>query len=92
MAALDAEIEKGLAVRETRRRQAAAQIVLRFAPTATQQAHRWTDRLAADALSVVISFEIYDALARAGHRREEIVAVMTHLARGILARPRSLPK
>jgi AcrR family transcriptional regulator len=89
MAALDAEIEKGLAVREARRRQAAAQIVRRFAPMARQKAHRWTDRLTADTLSVVLSFEMYDALARAGHRRKEIVAVMTHLARDILAPPRS---
>jgi AcrR family transcriptional regulator len=86
IAALDAEIEKGLAVRERRRRRAAAQIVRRFAPIANQEPHRWTDRLVADALSVVASFETYDALARAGHGREEIIAVMTHLVRETLVR------
>src|SRR5215831_5658544 len=54
MAALDAEIEHGLAVRAARRRHAAAHIVRRFAPAAERHLHRWTDRLVADALSVLV--------------------------------------
>jgi len=85
MAALDAEIRRGLAARETRRRRAAAEIVRRSASAATRERRSWTDRLLADALCTLASFETYDALARAGHGRAEITAVMTHFAQGVLA-------
>jgi AcrR family transcriptional regulator len=86
MAALDAEIAKGLAARENRRRRAAGQIVRRFASAAARRPYGRTDRLVADALCAVASFETYDALARAGHGLKEIIPVMIHLAREILAR------
>ena len=87
MATLDAEIGKGLAVREMRRKRAATQIVRRFA----SRSYRWTDRLIADAVSVLASFETYDALASAGHGRDEIVAVLSHLVREILLRRPAFP-
>jgi AcrR family transcriptional regulator len=86
MAALDAEIARGLAARETRRRRAAGQIVRRVAPAAKRKRHRRTDRLVADAFCALASFETYDSLARAGHSRGEIIAVMTHLARSVVTR------
>jgi AcrR family transcriptional regulator len=86
MATLDAEIARGLARRETRRRRAARQIVQRVAPPAVERnRHRGTDRLIADALCALASFETFDALANAGHGREDIIAVLTYLARGVLA-------
>jgi len=89
MAALDAEIAKGLGARETRRRRAAAEIVHRRAPSAKRTRRPWTDRLVADTLCTLTGFETFDALARAGHSREEIIAVLTHLARGVLRQRRS---
>src|SRR5262249_1355692 len=86
MAALDAEIARGLAARETRRRRAAGDIVRRMAPAVALTRRPWTRRLIADALCTVVSFETYDGLARAGHGREEIIAVMTHLARSVVPR------
>src|SRR5215831_1634671 len=85
MAALDAEIARGLAGREQRRRSAAAEIVRHSASAAKRGRRSRTDRLAADALCTLASFETYDALARAGNGREDIIAVMSHLARGVLA-------
>lgn len=86
MAALDSEIAKGLAARETRRRRAAAEIGRRCATAAQRRRPSRRDRLIADTLCAMASFEAYDALARAGYRREQIIAVMTQLARVILAR------
>ena len=83
MGALDPEIAKGLAAREARRRRAAREIVRRVATAAkSQQRHR----LVADVLCALVSFETYDSLARTGHGREDIVRMMTHLARGVLTR------
>src|SRR5262249_21016454 len=84
MAALDAEIARGLAAREARRRRAAREIVRRMAPAATLKRRFRTGQLIADALCALVSFETYDALTRAGHGREAIVAVMTRLARSVL--------
>ena len=91
MAALDAEIETGLAVRQLRRTRAATHIVRRFASSSEHHPHRWTDRLVADTISVLASFETYDALASAGHGRDVIVAVLTHLVREILLRRPAFP-
>ena len=86
MAALDSEIARGLVAREARRRRAAAEIVRRRATAATRRRASRSDRLIADTFCAVASFETYDALARAGYRREHIIAVMTQLARVIVAR------
>ena len=41
----------------------------------------YRQNLAADILCAVISFEAYDALAEAGHNREDVVATTNSLAR-----------
>ena len=84
LAALDVEIAKGLAARESRRRHAAVQIVRRWTPTMRRRGHQWTDRFLAETLCVLVSFETYDALARAGNGDKDIIVMMTHLARAVL--------
>jgi len=84
MAALDPEVARGLGAREARRRRAAAAIVRRCASAAKRKRRPWTDRLAADTLCTLTGFETFDGLARAGHSRKEIIAVLTHLARRVL--------
>jgi hypothetical protein len=39
---------------------------------------------AANILSMLTSFETYDALARAGHSQEAIVATITRIARAVV--------
>lgn len=84
MAALDAEIATGLAARAARRRRAAREVVRRIV-RGRKQRRPWTHRLLADALCAIASFETYDALASAKHGQEEIVTMITHLARSVLA-------
>ncbi|HEV2358509.1 MAG TPA: helix-turn-helix domain-containing protein [bacterium] len=78
MAALDPEIAKGMRARDERRRRAVREIVRRAAAARKKEPGQ---NLAADVLFAVISFETYDALARAGHSRETIIATITRLAR-----------
>lgn len=85
MAALDREIARGLAAREARRRRAAVEIVRRTVPAAMRLPGARGRRLLADVLCTLASFETYDALARARHGQEEIIAVVTRLARCALA-------
>jgi len=84
LAALDIGIAKGVAARENRRRRVAAQIVRRWTRTMKRRRHPWTDRFLADTLCVLVSFETYDALARAGHGDEDIIVVMARLAGAVL--------
>jgi AcrR family transcriptional regulator len=77
MAALDPEIAKGIYARDTRRPQIARQILKRTAAGKTKQLN--SQRLAADVLGMLTSFETYDALARAGHGEEEIVTTLSRL-------------
>ncbi len=81
MAALDAEIAKGMQARDARRRRAVREILRRMAGERKKARGPEQQSLAADALYALISFETYDALARAGHSREEIIATITRLAR-----------
>jgi len=85
MAVLDAEIARGLAAREGRRRRAVGEIVRCSALAERHAERRWRHDLVADTLCALASFETYDALARARHGRDEIIAVVTHLARSVLA-------
>jgi len=78
MAALDAEIAEGIRARDARRRHAAGEIMRRLAP-GTKKAKQ--QNLAADLLSMLTSFESYDALARAGHSRAQITAAVIRLVR-----------
>ena len=85
MAALDAEIARGLGAREARRRRAVGRIVRSLALAGRHPQGRWRYHLVADTLCALASFETYDALARARHGREDIIAVVTHLAQSVLA-------
>ena len=80
MAALDAEIAKGVRARDARRRRAIHEILRRMA--ARKNARRPEQQnLVADALCALISFETYAALAGAGHGRDDVIATITRLSR-----------
>jgi AcrR family transcriptional regulator len=85
MAALDTEIHKGLAARQARRRSATGEIVRRITRVRGQTRRLGTRQLLADTLTMLASFETYDALAKQRYGREEIIKVITHLARSVLA-------
>ncbi|HLJ59828.1 MAG TPA: helix-turn-helix domain-containing protein [bacterium] len=86
MAALDAEIATGLQARETRRRRVAREILQRMAAGKKRTLGPRRHRLAADVVCALASFETYDALARARHGREEIIEMITRLARYAVAK------
>ena len=85
MAALDAEIATGLQAREARRRRVAREILQRMPAVQKRTRGPGGRRLAADVLCALASFEMYDALARARHGREDIIEMITRLARYALA-------
>jgi len=96
MAALDPEVEKGIRARDARRQHASREILRRMsAPGKSAQALPDATPAAADVLSTLTSFETYDALAMAGHSGDEIIAMITTLAKFALtampASARSLP-
>ena len=84
MSGVDPEIAAGIQSRDSRRAQISTQIVRRLvssrqnAPSAEQQ------KLSADALSMLTSFETYDALTRAGHDDREIVEAVVRLAQAAI--------
>jgi AcrR family transcriptional regulator len=80
MAVLDAEIAKGVRSRDDRRRRAIRDLLRRITKGRTATPRARGQNLAADVLCAVISFETYDALAAAGHSREEIAVTITDLA------------
>jgi AcrR family transcriptional regulator len=80
MAALDPEIGEGIRARDARRLHAALEIMRRAEGLRTNTTPPAIDH-AADVLSMLTSFEVYDALARAGHTEEEIFETVTSLAR-----------
>jgi len=80
MAALDSEIGKGIQERDRRRVQASSEILRRMI-LRKREKPVITRNLAADVLTMLTSFETYDALARAGHNENQIVAAITSLAR-----------
>lgn len=80
MAAFDPEIATSMRARDGRRQRAVLEIIRRMAAARKKARGTEQQNLAADVLFALISFETYDALARAGHSRETIVATMTHLA------------
>ncbi len=81
MAAFDSEIAKSMRARDARRQRAVREILRRMAAARKEARGTEQQNLAADVLCTLISFETYDALARAGHSREEIIATITRLAR-----------
>jgi len=84
MAALDVDIEKGIEARDARRQHAARQILGRMAAGRELKKDAPPAAARADVLSALTSFEMYDALNKAGHPPEEIVAVISHLARSAI--------
>src|SRR5215510_13694986 len=80
MAALDPEIAKGIGARDARRPHIAGEILKRGA-RGTRNARSSQQRVAADVIGMLTSFESYDVLAKAGHSEAEIVATLTRLAR-----------
>jgi hypothetical protein len=83
MSVLDRDIEQGIRARDARRQHAAREVLRRVLAggkelTAEQQ------NTAANILSMLSSFESYDALARAGHSQEAIIAMITRIARTVI--------
>ena len=83
MATLDAEIDQGIRARDARRQHAAREILRR---TVVRKKRPSTEQhnLTADVLSMLTSFESYDALARAGHSQAAILAALTRMARAAI--------
>ncbi len=86
MAALDTEVATGIQARNVRRQHAAREILRRMAAARKKELGPEQQNLAADVLCTLTSFETYDALAKAGHGREEIIATITRLARCAVAK------
>lgn len=84
MSVLDPDIEQGIRARDARRQHAAREILRRTVLAGEKKITAEQQHTAADILSMLSSFESYDALARAGHSRETIVATITRLARAIV--------
>ena len=80
MAALDAEIAEGIRARDARRQHAAREILRRISLGRQKKLSTAQKNFAADVLSMLTSFESYDALARAGHSEAQIIAMVTRLA------------
>ena len=83
MAALDAEMAPGLRARDARRQHIARELLSRAASSQKIKVKIKSDELSltADVLSMLTSFETYDALARAGHKQKEIIDAVVKLAR-----------
>lgn len=84
MATLDAEIDQGIRARDARRQHAAREILGRTVLARNKRLTPEEQNLAADVLSMLSSFESYDALARAGHNQGVIIATLTRMARASL--------
>ena len=84
MATLDVEIDQGIRTRDARRQHAAREIIRRTVLGGKKKLSTEQQNLTADVLSMLTSFESYDALARAGHSQEEIVATITRIARAVV--------
>jgi len=82
MAVLDGEIDQGVRARDERRAHIAQEILKRANQTKRLDAHQVQ---AADVLSMLTSFETYDALARSGQTDDQIVATLRSLAQSVLA-------
>lgn len=80
MGGLDAEIGAGIHARDARRAHISSEIVRRFVPSRKQSPNAEQQKLAADALSMLTSFETYYALSRVGHSDREIERTMLELA------------
>jgi AcrR family transcriptional regulator len=84
MSGLDAEIAAGIHSRDSRRSHISGEIVRRFVSAHQKTSTTEQQTLAADALSMLTSFETYDALARAGYNQEQIRRTVLHLAQALI--------
>jgi len=79
MAALDAEIARGIHSRDTRRRHIAGEILKRMAAAGKKKYVDDQLSAAVDVITVLTGFATYDALASAGHSEREIIATIARL-------------
>jgi AcrR family transcriptional regulator len=79
MAALDAEIARGIHSRDTRRRHIAGEILKRMAAAGKTNYVEEQLSAAADVITVLTGFATYDALATAGHSEREIITTIARL-------------
>ena len=84
MAALDPEIAQGIRARDARRPRIALEILKRASSSRHAKREGGQQRVTADVLGMLTSFETYDALARAGHTEDHIAAILTRLARWVV--------
>jgi len=82
MAALDIEINEGVRARDARRAHIAREILKR-----TTETKRIDGRQAeaAEVISMLTSFETYDALARSGQTEDQIIATLGSLTQSVLS-------
>lgn len=81
MAALDPEISQGIDARDARRRHIATEILKRMIASGKKTFSHERLTIVADVLSTLAGFATYDALAKAGHGRDDIIAMITQLCR-----------
>ena len=86
MGVLDAEIGEGIRARDARRSHIARELMKRAGANAGKRTSAPSAEAAA-VLAMLTSFETYDALARAGHGRDAIVATLRRLAECLGERP-----
>jgi AcrR family transcriptional regulator len=84
LATLDAEIDQGIRARDARRQHAAREIIRRTVLGGKKKRSTEQQNLTADVLSMISSFESYDALARAGHTQGAILETLTRMARAAI--------
>jgi AcrR family transcriptional regulator len=84
MATLDAEIDQGIRARDARRQHAAHEIIRRTVLGGKKKLSTEQQNLTADVLSMLTSFESYDALARSGHKPQAIITTLTLIARAVV--------
>jgi AcrR family transcriptional regulator len=82
MAVLDAEINQGVRARDARRAHIAREILKRTTETKRIDARQAE---AAEVISMLTSFETYDALARSGQTDDQIIATLGALTERVLA-------
>ena len=85
MAALDQEIGAGIRARDSRRVHLAGEILRRSALCQHRKYRSKEPGLIPDIVSMLTSFETYDALSRAGQNDENIVSTILSLVRAAIA-------
>src|SRR5205823_14406876 len=85
MGALDGEIGAGIRARDSRRVHAAGEILRRLAISQRRKHRPKQHGLISEIISMLTSFETYDALSRAGHDDPEIVRMLLTLVQASIA-------